>query len=145
MNPCKYLQEFVDRNLENLLTAHIIVSSVGGKASTRIQPTDPTDIAEKWGIGLESACRTLECTTLRGLRKVLHPSLSRCFQTNERQLRYRRLRHDVFSETLLAGTNSKRGKIMPRYLSQSLYGPVRFSWIRRGVHMRLFPCCFNGM
>ena len=57
----------MDGNFENILTAHIIVSSFGGQASTRMQPTDPTDIAVKWGIGLELARRTLECTTQRGL------------------------------------------------------------------------------
>ena len=34
---------------------------------------------------------------------------------------------------------------MPRYLSQSLDGCVHFPWIIRGMHMRLYPCCFNGM
>ena len=28
---------------------------------------------------------------------------------NDRQLQYKRLRHDVFGDTLLAGTKSKRG------------------------------------
>ena len=52
-------------------------SSVGGQASTLMQPTEPTDIAAKWGIGLEVARCTLDCTTHRGLRTVIHPSLSR--------------------------------------------------------------------
>ena len=34
---------------------------------------------------------------------------------------------------------------MPRYLSQSLDGHMRFPWIRREIHMRFSPCCFNGM
>ena len=54
-------------------------SSVGGQASTQMKPTEPTDISEKWGIGLEAARCTLECKTQRGLRTVLHPSLSRFF------------------------------------------------------------------
>ena len=58
---------------------------------------------------MESACCTLQCTTQRGLRTVIHPSLSCHFRTNDRQLRYRRLQHDVFGDTLLAGTKSKRG------------------------------------
>ena len=74
-----------------------------------MQPTDPTDLAAKWGIGLEAARRTLEFTTQRVIWKVLHPSLSHRFRTNDRQLRYRRLRHNVFGDTLLAGTKSKRG------------------------------------
>ena len=40
---------------------------------------------------------------------MLHPYLSCRFRKNDRQLRYRRLRHDVFGDTLLAGTKSKRG------------------------------------
>ena len=45
--------------MENVLTANIIVSGVGGQASTGMQPTEPTDIAAKWGIGLEVARLTL--------------------------------------------------------------------------------------
>ena len=46
-NPCKSLQDYQDGNLDNVLTDQIIVSSVGGKASTRMQPTEPTDITAK--------------------------------------------------------------------------------------------------
>ena len=35
--------------MENVLNYHIIVLSVGGKASTRMQPTDPTGIASEVG------------------------------------------------------------------------------------------------
>ena len=34
---------------------------------------------------------------------------------------------------------------MPRYLSQNLDGRMRLPWLRRGVNMRLSPCCFDGM
>ena len=107
-NPCKYLQECGNGSLDNVLTAHIIVSSVGGQASTRMQPTEPTDLSARWGIGLEAARLTLECTTQRGLLTVLHPSLSRHFRKNDRQLQYRQLRYDFYGETLLAETKSKR-------------------------------------
>ena len=94
--------------MKNVLTDHIIVSSVGGEASTRIQPTEPTYLAANWGIGLEVARPILECTTQRRLWAVLHTSLGCRFRKNDRQFRYRRLRHDVFSDTFLSGTNSKR-------------------------------------
>ena len=61
LNPSKSLQHCGNGNLENVLTAHIIVSSVGGQASTRMQPTEPTYLAAKWRIELEAACCTLEC------------------------------------------------------------------------------------
>ena len=100
LNSWKSLQECGNGNLDNVLTSHIIVSSVGGQASTRMQPKEPTDIAAKWGIGLDAARRTLECTTQRGLWTVLHPSLSLRFWTNDWQLRYRRPQHGVFGDTL---------------------------------------------
>ena len=79
-NPCKSLQEWGNGNLENVLTARIIVSSFGVQASNRMQPTEPTDLAAEWGIGLEAARHTLECKTQRGIWTVLHPSLSRRFR-----------------------------------------------------------------
>ena len=57
-------------------------------------------LAENWGIGLETATRTVEATTQRGLRTVLHNTLSWRFRTNDRRLRYRRLMHEVFTDTL---------------------------------------------
>ena len=62
------------------------------------------------GVGLEAARWTLECTTQRRLRTLLHPSLSRRFWTNGRQLWCRWLQRDVFCYTLLAGTKFKWGK-----------------------------------
>ena len=50
-NPCKYLQKCGEGNLENVLTDHIIVFSVGGQASNQMKPIDPTDIVAKRGIG----------------------------------------------------------------------------------------------
>ena len=41
---------------------------------------------------------------------MLHPYLIRRFQTNDLHLRYRRLQHNVFDDTLLARTKFKRGK-----------------------------------
>ena len=59
-NPCKYFHECREGKLKNFLATHIIVSSVGGHCSTCMQPTDPTDLAAKWGIRLETARCTLE-------------------------------------------------------------------------------------
>ena len=41
---------------------------------------------------------------------MLHTSLRRRYQINDQNLRYMRLQHNVFSDNMLAGTKSKRGK-----------------------------------
>jgi hypothetical protein len=48
-------------------------------------------LAKNWGIGIEAAKRTRLVTTQRGIRRMVHPSLTKRYKTNDRQLRYRRL------------------------------------------------------
>ena len=67
------------------------------------------NLSKRWGISLEITKKTLKVTTQSGIRTVLHPSLSRRFWTNDRALRYQRLPKNVFGDTLIAGTISKRG------------------------------------
>ncbi|KAI2507367.1 hypothetical protein MHU86_7087 [Fragilaria crotonensis] len=69
---------------------------------------DPQLLARNWSIDLQTAKRTINVTTQRGIRTVLHPSLSRRFRTNDRQLRYRRLPIDCFTDTLVSNTVSRR-------------------------------------
>ncbi|KAI2504427.1 Reverse transcriptase (RNA-dependent DNA polymerase) [Fragilaria crotonensis] len=69
---------------------------------------DPQLLARNWGIDLQTAKRTFNVTTQRGIRTVLHPTLSRRFRTNDRQLRYRRLPIDCFTDTLISNTASRR-------------------------------------
>ncbi len=65
-------------------------------------------LARNWGIDLQTAKRTVEVTTQQGVQTVLHPTLSRCFRTNDRQLQYRRLQIDCFTDTLISNTTSRR-------------------------------------
>ena len=69
---------------------------------------DPDMLARNWGIDRATARRTIESTTQRGIRTLLHPTLSRRFRTNDRQLRYRRLPVECFTDTLIAKTPSRR-------------------------------------
>ena len=66
-------------------------------------------LAKKWGISPEKACNAICHTTQHGVCTVLHPSLSRQFRTNDCQLIYRRLPHNVYSDTLFAITVYRRG------------------------------------
>ena len=94
--------------------------------SAEKRPTiTPQRLAKNWGIGIALAKKTLAATTQRGVRTVLHPTLSRRFRTNDRQLRYRRLACDMFTDTLEARTKS--------WFRQNRYAQVfatRFGWVR---------------
>ena len=66
-------------------------------------------LAKRWGISQQQAQRTLQSTTQRGIRTVLHPTLSRRFRSNDRQLRYRRIQQELYTDTMFASNKSSRG------------------------------------
>ena len=66
-------------------------------------------LAKIWNIPINRAKNTIHVTTQRGVRHVANPSIMRRFPTNDRMLRYNRLPHPMFTNTLLAGTTSQRG------------------------------------
>jgi hypothetical protein len=68
----------------------------------------PQVLATNWGIDVRTAARTVQATTQRGICTVLHPTLSCRFRANDRQLRYRRLPIDCFTDTLFSNTTSRR-------------------------------------
>ena len=68
-------------------------------------------LAEKWLVLPKVARHTLEQTTQRGVRTISNPSLSRQFRTNDRQLQYKRLRHEVFTDTMQAKTKYRCGEL----------------------------------
>ena len=72
------------------------------------QNIEPHVLARRWNIGIKAARNTICRTTQRGTRTVLHPSLSRRFRTNDRQLRYRRLPVDLFANTMFSETQCCR-------------------------------------
>ena len=55
---------------------------------------------QKWLVSPEAAIITVQHTTERGVRKILHPSLSRQFKINDRELRYNRLQYSVLTDTM---------------------------------------------
>ena len=74
--------------------------------SSRRNPLIPQILAGIWGTHIETANRTLDATTNRGVRSILNPTMTRSYWTNERQLRYQRLSHDMFADTLEASVCS---------------------------------------
>ena len=69
----------------------------------------PERLSKTRDISINKAKRTLNVTTQRGVRSISNPMMSRRYRTNDRQLRYRRFRADVFSDTLISGVMSKAG------------------------------------
>ena len=117
-----------DDPFHNALRMNVNVSSTssssGIKTSTRINKVDANDLSKKWGISIKSAQRTVKATTQRGLRTVLHPAMSRHFRTNDKQLRLRRLRSELFGDTLESSVISRRKN---RYAQ--VFG-TSFGWTR---------------
>jgi hypothetical protein len=68
-----------------------------------------TKLSKLLGIGLKAAKKTIERTTQRGIRTVAFPNVERRWPTGDHPLRYRRLHHNVFHDTLKANVVSLRG------------------------------------
>ena len=67
------------------------------------------DLAKRWGIGLETAKKTLLHTTQRGLDTVPNQLLAQRYRTNDRMFRYKRLSTDIFTDTMLVRIQSHHG------------------------------------
>ena len=99
-------------------------SGLGNVHSLRKKQVDSKTLAKRWNIDPRKALNTVKQTTQKALRTTLYPSLSRHYPTNDRMLRYNRLPHPVFSDTMQAGVTSKRGnKYAQAYCTQ--YGWTR--------------------
>ena len=78
-------------------------------AATAGQPSGvtPEALAKVWRISVDDARRTIETTSQNALRKE-DPTLSRNYGTNDRMLRYKRIREHFFMDTFFA--TKKGGK-----------------------------------
>ena len=94
-------------NLATALEAQIQISTVLIGMS-RKPSIDPIVLAKRWDIAPEEAQNTIQATTQRGIRTMLHPSVSRQFRTNDQNLCYHCLAHPVFSDMMFANTVSRR-------------------------------------
>ena len=85
---------------------------------------DAPTLAKRWNIPLDRAKNTVLATTQRGVRHVTNTSIMRRFPTNDRMMRYNRLPHPMFTDTLLAGTAYQRGHKFAQVFATS-YGCSR--------------------
>jgi hypothetical protein len=102
----------IDPALNENLFAAMLKSNVriGSTTTSRRRGVMTAErLARNWNISLEAAKQTLQVTTQQGIWTVANPMLSRRFRTNDRQLRYRRISTDVFTDTMESSVVSKRG------------------------------------
>jgi hypothetical protein len=97
-------------DINSNLNISLVKSEMRDKAGV-----DAATLSKKWGIGLEAAKRTRLVTTQRGIKRIIHPSLTKRYKTNDRQLRYRRLPVtmyiDTMFSTILSRQNNKAAQI----------------------------------
>jgi hypothetical protein len=118
-----------DCNFHQVLTAHVIASSMDSSLSGHVRlcksaPIDFMTLAGWWMIALDHAKKTLQRTTQRDVRTCLNPTLAQRFPTNDRMLRYKWLPHTTFTDTMFAGMPSRsRNKCAQVYT-------MSFGWAR---------------
>jgi hypothetical protein len=101
----KLLAELDDNNLN--LNISLVKSEMRDKAGV--------------SIGIEAAKRTRLVTTKRGIRRMIHPSLTKRYKTNCRQIRYRRLPVTMYTDTMYS-TILSRHKNKPAQMFRTDFG-----------------------
>ncbi len=134
-----------DCNLHQVLTSHVVVSSVDASLSghVRLRKTVPIDfmtLAGRWMIAPDRAKKTVQRTTQQGVRTCLNLMLARRFLTNDRMLCYKRLPHMTFTDMFFAGTPSRSGNKCARAYSTSFGWARAHPMTRKGEAMRPCPC-----
>jgi hypothetical protein len=95
------LVELDDINMN--LNIALVKSEIRYKAGV-----DAATLSNNWGIGLEEAKRMRPVTTQRGVMKMIHPSLTKRYKTNDRQLRYQRLSVTMYTDTIFSTILSRQ-------------------------------------
>jgi hypothetical protein len=85
-------------------------------------------LARRWGIGLDTAHRTLTATTQSGIRRVLHP-VERRYKTRQSHLRFPTLNTRFYTDTMFSMTKSLRGnkcaQVFTNGLGYDLFYPLK--------------------
>jgi hypothetical protein len=103
-----------DSSLLQEMTSHVHIYEVNMSSLTTDMRdgggVDVATLANNLGIGIEATKRTRIVTTQRGVKRMIHPSLSVSFRINDMQLRYSRLTVTLFSDTMFSNSKSIQGK-----------------------------------
>ncbi len=118
-----------DDNFFCVVSSYVMISGVDtnltGNVKTNAKaPINFRTLAARWMISPQQAQKTITVTTQRGVRECLNPNIARRFWTNDRMLRYKRLPHPVFSDTMFAKTATVGGNKCAQVYTTS------FGWCR---------------
>ena len=102
----------------------IRVSSVK-TATNRKANITPDELSKCWNIGLKTARKTLQATTMLCPRNVTDITLNRRYTYNDRMLRYRHLATEMFSDTMFA--SKRAGKSIRNYSCAQIFA-TEFGW-----------------
>jgi hypothetical protein len=91
----------------NNITTNLNVSLVKYEIRDKAE-VDAATLANNWGIGIEEAKRTRLVTNQRRIRRIIHPSMTKRYKKNDRQLRYRRLPVTMFTDTIYSTIPSRQ-------------------------------------
>jgi hypothetical protein len=90
-------------NITTNLNVSLAKSEMRDKAGV-----DALTLAKNWGFGIEAAKRTRLVTTRRGLIRMIHPSLTKRYTMNDRQIRYHRLPVNMYTDTMYSTIISRQ-------------------------------------
>ena len=126
-----------DENFVNALNDKVSLDRVGASKERHVVTSEY--LSQKWLISPEAARKTVHHTTQWGIRKILHPPLSRRFKTKDREMKYNRLQHNIFTNTMQTGTVYRIGNIYAQFFKTE-FGWSRAHLIKRKVddHKILF-------
>jgi hypothetical protein len=83
----------------------MIFEAYSAESKQANEPISPLELARVFNIDVPTAKATIRVTSQR-VRRANTPSLVRNFSTNDRMLRYRRLKRDFYMDTFFAAKNS---------------------------------------
>ena len=109
VSPTLVDDEFVSSLKSKVNISHDDVQVSSVKSSSRIAEVTPEELSRRWNIGLDAARRTVRVTTQRGMQTTNKFGLDRRLRYNDRQLRYRRLNTNIFTDTMFSSVTSTRG------------------------------------
>jgi hypothetical protein len=99
---------FLPELRKHVQIADVNMSSVIATARDAVG-VDAATLVMNRGIRIEAAKRMRLVTTRRGGKRMIHPSLTKRFKTNDRQLRYVHLHNTFYTDTMYSTIKSRTG------------------------------------